>query len=72
MLTLASCKKIDLSSSRCGCTQTSAGPKEDEFGDVPKVEPNAAPVWTTVLADFVPDDVGLVCKAPPLHDLKTL
>jgi hypothetical protein len=65
-------QEVDLFSTRCGGAQASAGPKEDKLSDVPKVKADATPVWAAILSDFVPDDLCLVGKAPPLHYLQAL
>ncbi len=44
-------------------------PEQDQLRDVPEVETHPTAIGTAVLPYFVPHDVGLVLKAPRLHDL---
>jgi hypothetical protein len=37
-----------------------------------EVEADAAPVWTAVLADLVPDEVRLIPEAPGAHHVQSL
>jgi hypothetical protein len=68
MLALARGQQIDLSPSRReGAGVLAADAEQDQFGDVAEVEADAAAVRAAVLADLVPDDVGLVGEAPRLH-----
>ncbi len=44
-----------------------ANAEQQDFGDVAEVKADPASVRPAVLADFVPDDVGLVGKSPRRH-----
>ena len=70
MLTLASGQEIHLSSSRRGSAKTSTSAKENKFGHISEVKTDTTSVRTSVLADFVPNDIGFVRESPPLHYLK--
>ena len=60
--------EVHLPASRGQGTQLAAGAEKYQFGDVPKVKPDAPPVAPAILADLVPHDVGLVGEPPVLED----
>ena len=67
MLPFPAGQKVDLSPSGRQRPRTlAADAEQDEFRDVAEIEAYAAPVRTAVLADLVPDDVGLVLETPQL------
>lgn len=41
--------------------------EQDQFRGVAKLKAHAPPVGASILADFVPDEVGFVLKPPSLH-----
>lgn len=49
-----------------------ADAEQDEFRDVAEIEADAPPVRSAVLADFVPDDVGLVLETPGFQDIEAV
>jgi hypothetical protein len=72
VLPLSRGQKVHLSSPRRRSAHASANAEENQFGHIPEVKANPTPVRATVLTDFVPNDVGFVCKPPPLHYLEAL
>jgi len=46
--------------------------KQDKLRDIAEVEAAAPAIGTAIVADFVPDEIGLIAEAPSLHDGKTL
>src|SRR5262249_1217240 len=73
VFTLARGQQIYLPPSRCeraGVRTTHA--EQDKLGYVAEIEADTAAIRTAVRADFVPDDVGLVGKAPRLHQREAL
>ena len=72
VLSFAGGQKIHLASPRSTGSELSADAKQDQFGDISEVESNSPPVWTTVLADFVPDNISFVVESPRLHDNEPL
>src|SRR5208337_1449764 len=49
-----------------------AHPKQDKLRDIAEVEADTPVIGTAIVADFVPDEIGLVGEAPSLHDGKPL
>src|SRR5437773_1239085 len=73
VLTLASADVVHLPAPRRQCASVLAAHAEQhQFSDVAEVEPDAAPVTAAVLAQLVPDDIGLVLKAPRFHDAQAV
>src|SRR5690606_26507222 len=71
VLALAALDHVDLASTgieRAGVP--SAHTEQQQFGDVSKIEADTAAVRAAILTDLVPDDVGDVAEAPPLHYFK--
>jgi len=68
MFTLASGQQVYLTPARCkGARILAAHPKQNELSHVAEVKANASPIGATVLAYFVPNNVGFVSEAPRLH-----
>ena len=73
MLALAALDHVDLAASgRLGAHVLAAGAEQQDLGHVAEIEADAAPVRAAVLADLVPDDVGLVVEPPGAQDLEPL
>jgi len=72
VLFLAAHKDVDLTPPRSQCTNPTFDAEQDYLCYVAEVEAHPTTVWASIFADFVPNDVGLVGKAPRLHDAKGL
>src|ERR1700677_313167 len=68
MLALPCGDEVHLAAAWGQGAQLAAGAKKYQFGDVPKIKPNAAPVAPAVFADLVPHEVRLVGETPVLED----
>lgn len=65
MLALAGAEIIDLGSPGLqGPRVLPVHPEQHEFRHVAEIESDPAAVAAAILADFVPDDVGLVAEPP--------
>src|SRR5262249_36593783 len=65
VLALAGGDEVDLTPARRKGPRgrpSAAHPEQDQLGDIAEVEADAAPVAAAVLADFVPDEIGLVAE----------
>src|SRR5229473_3810559 len=72
MLALSSCQQIHLTPSRRQRARILAlHAEQDQFRDVAEVEAHATAIRAAVFANLVPDKVGLVEKAPSLHDCQS-
>src|ERR1700719_4098772 len=72
MLTFSRREHIHLSSPRLERSHTATHTKQDQLGHVSEIKANTTTVWPSIFADFEPNDVRLVGKAPCLHDAQTL
>ena len=73
MLTLARRQKIYLPPPRRERPGVlAANTEQNKFSDVAEVKAHTASVRAAVFSYLVPDDVGLVCEAPSLHDSETI
>ncbi len=71
MLAFLRFEYIHLSSSRSKSSGIlSHYSKQDNLGHIAKVKSDFSPVGTTIFSNFMPDNIGLVCKSPSLHNLK--
>src|SRR6266849_8753367 len=72
MLALSSCQQIHLAPSlRQRARILAIHAEQDQFRDVAEVEAHATAIRAAVFANLVPDKVGLVAKAPSLHDCQS-
>jgi hypothetical protein len=68
VLTLARRQEIHLPPPWRECARIlAAHAEENELGHVAEIETDPAAIWAAVRADFEPDEIGLVGKAPRLH-----
>src|SRR5947208_1792539 len=70
MFTLLGFDNVHLGAPRRQGPKLSADAEEDHLCGIAKVKPDSTPVRTTILPNFMPDEVGLVLKSPCRHDLK--
>src|SRR5262245_39401373 len=71
MLTLLCFDNVDLGPPRRQGSELPADAEEYYLSGIAKVKPNSTPVGTTILPNFMPDEIGLVLKSPRLHDLES-
>lgn len=68
MFALAGLDHVDLTSAGIERTGVlAAHAEQDDLGDIPEIEADAASVRPAVLPHLVPDQVGLVLEPPGLH-----
>ena len=70
VLLFAGLDDVDLAAGGLEGAEFAFDAEEDEFGDVAEVETEAATVWASIFADFVPDEVGFVGETPGFHDFE--
>src|SRR5262245_44783784 len=71
MFTLLCFDNVDLGPPRRQGSELPADAEEYYLSGIAKVKPNPTSIRTTILPDFMPDEVGLVLKSPHLHDRKS-
>ena len=64
VLFFAHTNDVNLPPARLKGAEVSFHAEQHKLRDISKIESYAPPVRSTILADFVPDDVGLVLEAP--------
>jgi hypothetical protein len=73
MFPLSRGEKIDLAPPRLQCSGVLASyAKEKQLGHVSEIKSDTAAIRTTVLSDFVPDDIWFVGKTPGFHHGKRI
>ena len=68
MLSLAGDHDVHLRPARLQRAQSPLRTKQQQFGDISEVESHASSVRSAILANLVPNDVGLVIETPDFHD----
>lgn len=75
MFALHGADDIHLRACRCKRAVGSAvfaDAEQQHFRYVAEIKANAAAIWTAVLADLFPDNVGFIFKAPCIHNGKSI
>ena len=71
VFSLAGRDDIDLTPTGRGSPQIATNAKENDFGDVPKVEADASAIRAAIFTNLIPDKLCLIGEAPTLHGFQT-